>query len=917
MAELAAIGLASNLIQFTEVGIKLFALARETYRTGTTTKHDALEGEIMSNISINLNKENSTYKRLWVSLEQAVRTLSHEKKTLGFEQRLKKLKSDLQFHIVAVSMKKQEETRAMIKRLQYQNDRLETRTTKTLDGMLERIETLACRLEENESEGFHANSKKFMSAVEQFHQAKAIVERQHHILESLRFDKLRARESAIPENHNKTFNWIFQEQVTKFPEWLRSKERIFWVRGKAGSGKSTLMKFLVSQEGMRNLTAKLQAWGGHSRVVTTSHYFWHAGNSMQKSQRGLLQTLLFGILKELPSHIETVCKSRWETPVHMLRDSWELHELMASFDALAYNHNEDLPVKFCFLIDGLDEYTGGAERYHGQFEDLLTTLYTLASLPSVKLCVSSRPWPAFNESLGPRVGDWHLQVEDLTRDDIERVVRERMEASPNYRRLLDQDHRCSEIPSEIVQRAQGVFLWVHLIVKSLTDGMANRDGYNLLRKRLNEIPDDLESYFRQMVEQREKVYGDYTIRLFKTMIESAQALPLLAFRFLDKEYEENSENYALEMGIGSFSKKNAGAMLADLRRRVNVRGGDLLYISPIEDDFLRFQVDFLHRTVRDFFIETGVMDEIKVSKEARKFNALPSLCNIMLAMSKTVPYPDDILQVDFNQVFRYADGLMHYARRVEDKYTHGSEDSAVLSGGHKSVLEMTFRCLDALDDTNIRRLDREGVHWTNRKDAPRGHFKESNKKSFLAAAIQARLCLYVEHKIAESPGQIKSKGGRPLLDYALRPTMITTIEMTGQEGPVSPLVQLLLRRGDDPNNRLRAYGGRTPWELFLDVCHRHGTRGDKHSVQASDVMISMVEMILHGADTEVTIETEGGDRVGILEIARGLDLSRNQIGKIQDSLLDAERKQSEKQQSGLLGMFKGLMTYYIWQNDAV
>lgn len=414
----------------------------------------------------------------------------------------------------------------MIERLKNQNERLETRTTETLDGMLERIETLVCHLKQNQSEEFLAHSKRFTLAVKEFHQAKKMVERQHDILESLRFEKLRARENAIPENHKKTFNWIFQEHATKFPQWLHSEESIFWIRGKAGSGKSTLMKFLVSQEGSENLRSKLQIWGGGSKVVTSSHYFWHAGKSMQKSQRGLLQTLSFGILKEIPRRIEKVCKSRWEMPAHMLRDSWGLHELMEAFNILASDHKSEFPVKFCFLIDGLDEYTGGAERYHGQFEDLLETLYKLASLPSVKLCVSSRPWPAFNESLGPRVGEWHLRVEDLTRGDIRRFVTEKLESSPNYKRLSEQDSRCSGIPAEIVRRAQGVFLWVRLIVKSLTDGMAKSDKYNLLRKRLNEIPDDLESYFRQMVENREKMYGDHTIRLFKTMIDSSQALPL-------------------------------------------------------------------------------------------------------------------------------------------------------------------------------------------------------------------------------------------------------------------------------------------------------------------------------------------------------------------------------------------------------
>jgi ABC-type thiamine transport system ATPase subunit len=50
------------------------------------------------------------------------------------------------------------------------------------------------------------------------------------------------REERILEAHEKTFRWIFKD--SPFKHWLESKtgSNLFWISGKAGSGKSTLMK---------------------------------------------------------------------------------------------------------------------------------------------------------------------------------------------------------------------------------------------------------------------------------------------------------------------------------------------------------------------------------------------------------------------------------------------------------------------------------------------------------------------------------------------------------------------------------------------------------------------------------------------------------------------------------------------------
>lgn len=129
----------------------------------------------------------------------------------------------------------------------------------------------------------------------------------NHILNSLNFEKRTSRHEAIHDAHKATFEWVFSDHMpphppgmrtdlsfsTTHPErahgsfktWLESRDKIFWISGKPGSGKSALMKFIANHDRTRACLKK--KWGAQ-RVVIASYYFWSAGTPMQKSFKGLL-----------------------------------------------------------------------------------------------------------------------------------------------------------------------------------------------------------------------------------------------------------------------------------------------------------------------------------------------------------------------------------------------------------------------------------------------------------------------------------------------------------------------------------------------------------------------------------------------------------------------------------------------------
>ena len=123
------------------------------------------------------------------------------------------------------------------------------------------------------------------------------------ILDALHFRSIVERRTTISKAHQKTFEWIYDDRFSQtspwdnLPEWLRTGRGCYWINGKAGSGKSTLMKYVLENQ---RTTEALQQWSCSSELVVASFFFWYAGTPLQKSQVGLLRALLLDVLNRRP-----------------------------------------------------------------------------------------------------------------------------------------------------------------------------------------------------------------------------------------------------------------------------------------------------------------------------------------------------------------------------------------------------------------------------------------------------------------------------------------------------------------------------------------------------------------------------------------------------------------------------------------
>jgi polynucleotide 5'-kinase involved in rRNA processing len=114
-----------------------------------------------------------------------------------------------------------------------------------------------------------------------------------HLLQSWRFPTMRHRQEEIKEAYQRTFQWIFQitynerRPWSSFTDWLSQDSRVYWVNGKAGSGKSTLMRYIFDNPDTRH---HLEYWSKDALIVSLQTSQWQIllPNGLNKFDHALI-----------------------------------------------------------------------------------------------------------------------------------------------------------------------------------------------------------------------------------------------------------------------------------------------------------------------------------------------------------------------------------------------------------------------------------------------------------------------------------------------------------------------------------------------------------------------------------------------------------------------------------------------------
>ncbi|KIM99764.1 hypothetical protein OIDMADRAFT_200936, partial [Oidiodendron maius Zn] len=301
-------------------------------------------------------------------------------------------------------------------------------------------------------------------------------------LHSLDLREARKRIVEVDRVYNNTFDWIYGQRV-EFERWLRGiiPNPIFWIQGKPGSGKSTAMKFAITDPRTKTLLNEYSK----SHWIIAGYFFHDRGSIIQKSVKGLVGELLYQFLKQrktLFTHVQPIFTGL------KLQDEWTMQGLEDALKSI--ESNITIETNLCIFVDALDEN-------HEDHKLLLGTLNMLRDLTSnkllrLRLCIAGRPENVFKDAFRSCPG---FSIQNYTALDIEKYTKGRLLNETKSEMTTQGKVGLQELITEIVKRAEGVFLWVRLVVDEMVEGLCEGDTLNELKDLLSTIPSELEALY--------------------------------------------------------------------------------------------------------------------------------------------------------------------------------------------------------------------------------------------------------------------------------------------------------------------------------------------------------------------------------------------------------------------------------------
>jgi len=531
--------------------------------------------------------------------------------------------------------------------------------------------------------------------------------------------------------------------------------------------------------------------------------------ALQRSQEGLLRSILYQILRQCPDLIPfaTPSLSRGEDASLYFDSALTTTKLLGAFQGIS-SHIATAKVKFCFFIDGLDEY-------EGKPGDIIRLIELLKSTLQVKICVSSRPWNEFEKDFGQDKSK-KLYMQDLTRGDIELYVRDTLENDGGFQELKQRDSHCLDLIQEVVDAAEGVFLWVFLVVRSLLEGLTNADRIVDLQRRLRLLPTDLNEYFERILFTVDNFYRKQTAQMFRVTLAAYEALPSLCYWFIDQEDPSLMEN----LKVRPLSEEATSDRLKQIQKRLNACCKGLLEAQTMVSKYLR--VDFLHRTVRDFLL-LPEMQQMLDKWAGEGFDANVAICEATVCLVKTAPQRYTYFE-GFGPIYDLVGTFLYHVRVLEEDTKYPITIEVRLLDELDKALKKHSEVVNSAYSVLPRKLDLEVI--------PDGDL------SMLEAAVVFGFHRYVSVKLE------RHSLSTPNQAYLLLTALLSAEERTNKIPPTQ-MVSLLLQRGFDPNLPFIAFKNRTVWKYFLWM------QWDGRSV---DNFFDVTKVLLkHGADVNASL----------------------------------------------------------------
>jgi len=681
------------------------------------------------------------------------------------------------------------------------------------------------------------------------------------LLSSLHFPTMDSREEDLDPAHTGTFKWIMRKMNWKSPfykspspylQWLSTKKPLFWLSGKAGSGKSTLMNFLITHP---TRDAVLQNAFPDKKVLVAWHYLFERGkDARQKSREGLLRHLLHHLILERPALAQPIFNQHKAVRNFDSQKVWSWSELKTALNGVLQEKPPDLQI--VLFIDGLDEYRpmeklssyeANAENEDEDedeariiddgHQDVADLVRKISGFENVKLCVSSRPLLVFRDAFRPFSS---IALHELTVHDISAYVAARLTGNESLALLTVLRPSFEEdVKNEILAKADGVFLWVRLVLDLLTRGLRDGDTVDELLGKLSDMPKELggkKGLYAAMLLNLPADYHKDCYEYFQILQRSDEDLDPLVLSFAAEDPQT-----VFTTPVGEITRGEIASHRKRASDRILSRCGGLLETRGTGS---QQHINFIHQTAKDFVTKRSNWEKLIHLGELRNFDgALSLLRAYVILLKRSRPLAGPFCSSWFmSPQYRFFLACLRYARDAESLSPALTAELLLLLDrvmfyvtGHNTnptVLQRRPSGKPNFDEllSNCPTMTHEVVkrhgstpylreHWSvNFSGAPRGN----PEKNFIAVAVQSNLQAFL--KMSSKNRRVFDTLFRtdyPLLAYALVRRPAQRGEATSALGGAQSLPEitsLLLELGLDPN---QYYEGPdypqacTVWEEFL------------------------------------------------------------------------------------------------------
>lgn len=501
-----------------------------------------------------------------------------------------------------------------------------------------------------------------------------------------------------------TFEWLFTDEVP-FSRWLCDDsgefDPIFWITGKPGSGKSTLMRFALEDR----RTMMLQPSNSAGQPMA---YFFHLrGKSLvQKSLRGLFMELLYQLLESYPHSFELI------RPIVLrlkVKQEWDVRSLSEAMSQIPHvpPARPGFRDRITLFVDALDENQNQDDNSTmlGIFDSLIDTYRRIRNKPGapvLKICLASRSWPIFQKRLGddPRVPSF--AIHHFTVKDIQDYTQSRLLNSIRIEPFEQRQTIVFQLSSDIASRAMGVFIWVRVVVDNLYQDIIDGTPIESLQSKLQEYPEELDSMYKLTLQRVRRAYRPEAMVIFKAVFASHVPLNIVQLYAMlaicqgslppvDAENQYNSDlvSWLASRSGGLISLVGVGTSTTDQSFKAEKEELDSASSTRANP-----HVEFIHQTVQDF-----VRKNLEVSLEMTQEDTWVSEVSgsrllALMCLDRHPPHP--VLKNVAKDIFSYIREVEH-----EQDQSDGQQRACPPHWDNYNIHDFPFKLRDPQDSSSF------------------------------------------------------------------------------------------------------------------------------------------------------------------------------------------------------------------------